>query len=162
MVHQPLLGDAAVADRGDLLKGRFSTKNLEGLGCQVLECLGFWVQAFGRSWVSAEEMLKQHAAQRKIRKQTPLWIDAFATCLHDPMQVFPSPKDLEQAPFCKVLLSPRCEGTLLLLDSTGAALERTWCLLEVTLTLDLPKERGKLKCFWQILRSLNPELTLNS
>ncbi|CAE7437858.1 ANK2 [Symbiodinium natans] len=103
----------------------------------------FW----GTPLLQTEEMLKQHAAQRKIRKQTPLWIDAFATCLHDPMQVFPSPKDLEQAPFCKVLLSPRCEGTLLLLDSTGAALERTWCLLEVTLTLDLPKDKGAFHAF---------------
>ena len=54
--------------------------------------------------------------------------------------LFPAPRDLEPAPFCKVLLNPRCVGTLLLLDSAGMALERTWCLLEITLTLDLPKD----------------------
>eukprot|EP00439_Symbiodinium_sp_Y106_P086691 s180_g35.t1 len=96
---------------------------------------------------SAQEMLKQHAAQRKIRKQSPLWIDAFAAPLHDSQVLFPAPRDLEQAPFCKVLLNPRCVGTLLLLDSAGMALERTWCLLEITLTLDLPKDKGASHAF---------------
>jgi len=38
-------------------------------------------------------------------------------------------------------------GTLLLLDSAGMALERTWCLLEITLTLDLPKDKGASHAF---------------
>ncbi|CAE7713925.1 unnamed protein product, partial [Symbiodinium sp. CCMP2456] len=102
----------------------------------------FW----GTPLIQTQEMLKQHAAQKKIKKQSPLWIDAFAKPLHD-SQVFPAPKDLEQAPFCKVLLNPRCVGTLLLLDSAGMALERTWCLLEITLTLDLPKDKGASHAF---------------
>lgn len=103
----------------------------------------FW----GTPLIQTQEMLKQHAAQRKIRKQSPLWIDAFAAPLHDSQVLFPAPRDLEQAPFCKVLLNPRCVGTLLLLDSAGMALERTWCLLEITLTLDLPKDKGASHAF---------------
>jgi len=84
-------------------------------------------------------MLKYHAEQRK---GTTWWIDSCARSLHGHERThFPAPKDLEDAPFCKALISSSCVGTVMLLDAHGTALSRSWCLLEFALSLDMSKDK---------------------
>eukprot|EP00435_Cladocopium_sp_Y103_P058273 s593_g20.t1 len=94
---------------------------------------------WGTPLVQTFAMLKYHQEQRE-GKTAAWWIDSFARCLHcvTPSR-FPAPKDLEDAPFCKVLISTSCVGSVVLLDSTGIAFSRSWCLLEFALSLDMPK-----------------------
>jgi len=100
---------------------------------------------WGTPLVQTFAMLKYHQEQREgeAGEASAWWIDSFARCLHcvQPTR-FPAPKDLEDAAFCKVLISTTCVGSVVLLDSSGMAFSRAWCLLEFALSLDMPKDKS--------------------
>lgn len=88
-------------------------------------------------------MLKFHQEQRETGGETAWWMDAFARSLHgEEVTNFPMPQDFEQSPFCKVLISKSCKGTVVLLDGKGRATGRSWCLLELALSLDMQLDKS--------------------
>ncbi|CAJ1405515.1 unnamed protein product [Effrenium voratum] len=97
---------------------------------------------WGTPLMQTAAMLKYHGDQRQAKKPAAMWLDAFALCLHDPEQLFPVPSVMEAAPFLKVLISPKCIGTVFLMDGTGVATGRSWCLLELALSLDMSKDKS--------------------
>lgn len=71
-------------------------------------------------------LLQFHTQQRNLA-DSPYWICTFANNQHDLSGLS---GQLRDTPFVKAILSPRCEGTVALLDSNVTTFDRICCVLE--------------------------------
>ncbi|CAK9025882.1 Ankyrin-2 (ANK-2) (Ankyrin-B) (Brain ankyrin) (Non-erythroid ankyrin) [Durusdinium trenchii] len=82
---------------------------------------------WGTPFFQTVSLLEFHTQQRLLEKDAPYWICTFANNQHDLSGLS---GQLRETPFVKAILSPRCQGTVALLDSEVTTFDRIWCVLE--------------------------------
>ncbi|CAE8609243.1 unnamed protein product [Polarella glacialis] len=74
------------------------------------------------------EMLRFHNLHRRQPPTIPYWICTFANNQHDLSEL--NQLDLRQTPFVRAIMSPTCQGTVMIMDKTATPFRRSWCTLE--------------------------------
>ncbi|CAK9077616.1 unnamed protein product [Durusdinium trenchii] len=77
---------------------------------------------WGTPFFQTVSLLEFHTQQRLLEKDAPYWICTFANNQHDLSGLS---GQLRETPFVKAILSPRCQGTVALLDSEVTTFDRS-------------------------------------
>lgn len=109
---------------------------------------------WGTPLIDTIRMLKLHeenalSIKEKFRGEAySVWICAFANCQHRLHEEIPETDNYLETPFARSILSPKCHGTLLLLNESMAnPLERSWCIFEAFVSLTQCSAKGKPQRF---------------
>lgn len=106
---------------------------------------------WGTPLLDTIRMLKLHKKNatglRDLRSYT-VWICAFSNCQHRLGEEIPDTDNYLETPFARAIVSPECYGTVMLLnESKGVSLERSWCIFEAFVSLTQCDGKGKPQRF---------------
>lgn len=95
------------------------------------------------AWSTALELtvrlLLWHMAEREESEETPYWICTFANNQHH----VELGNDIQSSPFYKAIMTPKCKGTVLILDDKATPFTRMWCVLENHVSTAEAEVKGK-------------------